>query len=176
MRGLALAYAGYLSPEFRAACLKVIEERIEEEANPELAIKRGMDRAERRYASLGKDPMWIRRRIQGICTRNMLTGFAKGRGCDKPDHYRALTNATYTGVVGLTFREWKQRKGLQYKDNLRDHMTLTEICSVELAEALAMEVAERDRLYGPEPLAMVANRSGFEVQKAVRNALGGGAA
>ena len=33
---LALAYASYLSPEFRAACLKVVDERIEEEQTPEL--------------------------------------------------------------------------------------------------------------------------------------------
>ena len=54
VRGLTLAYAKYISPEFHAACRMVIKARIEEEANLELAIKRAKARTVNTWKLRGK--------------------------------------------------------------------------------------------------------------------------
>jgi len=172
---LALAYAGYLSPEFRAACLKVVEERIEEEQNPELGIDRSMARAQRTYARMEKTPEWVQKRIQGICTRHALTAFLKSRGCTAPDDYRSCTNALYIGATGTDAPGLRKAMGLDPKANPRDHMTRRQLSEIALAEELAIEKAEKERTYGVEAMAHACNLAGKEVHRAVSNALRGAA-
>lgn len=56
---LAIAYAKFLSPAFHAWANRVVIERMEEEADPELAYSRGRDRAVRGWQKSGKSPEWI---------------------------------------------------------------------------------------------------------------------
>jgi hypothetical protein len=170
---LALAYASYLSPEFRAACLKVVEERIEEEQNPELGVTRSVDRAQKSYVRAGKAPEWIQKRIQGICTRHALTSFLASRGCNAPDDYRSCTNALYIGATGVDASGLRKQMGLDSKANPRDHMTRRQLSEIALAEELAIEKAEKERSYGVEAMAHACNLAGKEVHRAVSNALRG---
>ena len=52
---IGLTYAQYLSPELHAFCNQIVNERIEEEKNPELAISRGHERAVRQWKKQGKN-------------------------------------------------------------------------------------------------------------------------
>lgn len=171
--GLAIAYTKFLSPEFHAACLKVIEERIEEEQNPELGVTRSVDRAQNSYLRAGKTQEWIQKRIQGICTRHALTAFLKSRGCNAPDDYRSCTNALYIGATGTDASGLKKSMGLDAKANPRDHMTRRQLSEIALAEELAIEKAEKERSYGVEAMAHACNMAGKEVHRAVSNTLRG---
>lgn len=171
--GLALAYSKFLSPEFHAACLKVIEERIEEDQNPEIGVTRSVDRAHKAYARVGKNSEWIQKRIQGICTRHALTAFLSSRGCNAPDDYRSCTNALYIGISGTDAAGLKKMMGLDPKANPRDHMTRRQLSEIALAEELAVEKAEQERSYGVEAMAHACNMAGKEVHRAVSNALRG---
>ncbi|OZI07992.1 hypothetical protein BWI93_11595 [Siphonobacter sp. BAB-5385] len=52
---IALEYAQYLSPDLAVQVNRVFLERLEEEANPELALKRGQERATLGWKRKGKD-------------------------------------------------------------------------------------------------------------------------
>jgi len=173
VRGLALAYAKYLDPVFHAACLKVIEERIEEQADPELGIKRSFDRAQKSYVRSGKDSAWVQKRIQGICTRHAYTALLASRGCAVPDDFKSCTNALMIGISGYNVTDLKKKMGLDVKVNLRDHLSRRQLSEIALAEELAIEKAEKERSYGVGELAHASNLAGKEVHKAVSNALRG---
>lgn len=53
---IALAYAKYLSPKIHTWCNEIVKERYEEEADPELGIKRAHDRFVNHYRKMGKSP------------------------------------------------------------------------------------------------------------------------
>jgi len=65
-RRIALAYGAYLNPDLHALILKWAEERMEEEANPDLAYQRGRERAVEGYKRRGWSEERINQRLQGI--------------------------------------------------------------------------------------------------------------
>ena len=170
--GLALAYAGYLSPEFRAACLKVVEERIEEEQNPELGIARAQERAVKAWTRTGKTSSWIGVRIEGISTRNEFTAICAKRGAKD---FRALTNAIYLGIYNDNAKALREKHELKTGANVRDAMGETALIMVRLAENLAGKKAEGENLYGDTELSKAAHHCARSVHEAVRGALKGSA-
>lgn len=169
---LALAYASYLSPEFRAACLKVVEERIEEEQNPELGITRAQERAVKAWKRTGKTPSWIGVRIEGISTRNEFTAICAKRGAKD---FRALTNAIYLGIYNDNAKALREKHELKSGANIRDAMGETALIMVRLAENLAGKKAEGENLYGDTELSKAAHHCARSVHEAVRGALKGAA-
>ena len=169
IRGLALAYAKYLSPEFHARCLKWIEERIEEEADPELGITRAKDRAVNKWKLRGKTSEWITMRLLGVDTRNQFTSACAERSVKD---FKLVTNGIYTGLFGKTARELRLKKGIPEGANVRDAMDETELIATRLSENLTIRRAQEQKLWGDGEIASAANLCGRSVQNAVRGALG----
>lgn len=126
---------------FKLWLAKVGRERLEEEADPSLAV----DRAIGSYKRRGRNAEWIKARMKGIVKRNELTDACKDRGISDPREYAKLTDKSYKGWSGWNASEFKAAKGLPSRVNLRDHMTAPQLTVTEVAEDSAMYImAERD--------------------------------
>lgn len=159
---LALDYAGYLSPALKSQFYDWIKERIEEEANPELAYKRGRDRAVKGWAKQGKDDHWIKQRIEGIETRVSFTDTLKEHGVSEPYDYAACTNAIYVPLLGGTAKDIKKQRGIK---KVRDGLSRVELMAVGLAEALASETMETNNSKGSSECQSICKDSGRKVSR-----------
>ena len=136
---LALDYAGYLSPALKSQFYDWIKDRMEEEANPELAYERGRNRAVSGWTKQGKDSQWIKKRIEGMEIRASFTDTLKEHGVSAPHEYAICTNEIYKPLLGGTAKEVKEKRGIK---TLRDGLSRVELMAVGLAEALASETME----------------------------------
>ncbi len=136
---LALDYAGYLSPALKSQFYDWIKDRMEEEANPELAYERGRNRAVSGWTKQGKDSQWIKKRIEGMEIRASFTDTLKEHGVSAPHEYAICTNEIYKPLLGGTAKEVKEKRGIR---TLRDGLSRVELMAVGLAEALASETME----------------------------------
>ena len=121
----------------KAWLARVGAERIEETADPELAI----DRALETYQKMGYDADWIHQRLLAIRVRNDLTMEWQTRGVEKGVEYAILTDEISKAWAGLSTRQYKQLKGLK-KENLRDNMSDLELVLTMLAEATTTELSK----------------------------------
>ena len=117
---------------------QVGRERLEEIQNPELA----MHRMQEEYKKRGYDEKWIDVRIRGIVTRKELTDQWEQRGAKEGKEYAILTNEMTQETFNLNIKDYKGHKGLDSKDNLRDHMTPMELILTMLGEETAKEIHE----------------------------------
>jgi len=122
---------------FKMWLARVGAERIEETADPELAI----DRALETYQKMGYDADWIHQRLLAIRVRNDLTTEWQTRGVEKGVEYAILTDEISKAWAGLSTRQYKQLKGLK-KENLRDNMSDLELVLTMLAEATTTELSK----------------------------------
>lgn len=109
---------------FKQWLARVGYERLEEDHNPELAIRRGRERAVENYRKQGRSETWIEERVQAIETRVSLTDIIKAAG-GTPKTYGMVTAVNHNGTFGLSVDEHKDLK--QIKKNLRDHMVTPEL-------------------------------------------------
>ena len=121
---------------FKAWLAMVGRERLDETADPELAISRALDT----YRKKGHSDEWIRQRLQTIKVRRELTDEWGNRGV-KGNEYAFLTDEIYEHWAGMKARQYKDFKGLK-KENLRDNMSSLELALNTLAEATTAEVAK----------------------------------
>jgi prophage antirepressor-like protein len=124
---------------FKRWLAKVGKERIDEIANPELAV----NRAKEIYEKKGYEKDWIDKRMRGIAVRNTLTDEWKERDIKGID-YAILTNEIYKGTFEQDHKSLMKIKGLDKKkgDNLRDHMGDVELILTMLAEAASTEITK----------------------------------
>jgi prophage antirepressor-like protein len=124
---------------FKRWLAKVGKERIEEIANPELAV----NRAKEIYEKKGYQKDWIDKRMRGIAVRNTLTDEWKERDI-KGFEYAILTNEIYTGTFEQNHKSLMKTKNLDKKkgDNLRDYMGDVELILTMLAEATSTEITK----------------------------------
>ena len=101
---------------FKMWLAKVGSERIEETADPELAIERALET----YLRKGYSKEWIDQRIKTIEVRKELTDEWDSRGVQKGVEYAILTDEITKAWAGLSTKEYKNLKGLK-KENLRDN-------------------------------------------------------
>lgn len=113
------------------------EHRIAEIEDPMKAI----DRAKDHYRKKGYSEEWISRRVQSREIRDILTDEWKERGIEDHRQFGTLTNEIHQGAFDLTVKEHKEHKSLK-RQNLRDHMTLTELAITILGEASTAEIAQ----------------------------------
>ncbi|MDR2770391.1 MAG: hypothetical protein LBB08_03010 [Rickettsiales bacterium] len=123
---------------FKLWLAKVGSDRIDEMADPELAITRALEY----YAKKGYSLDWINQRLKTIEVRKQLTDQWDKGGISKGLEYALLTDEIYFGWAGLNAREYKKVKGL-HKENLRDNMSNIELVLNVLAEATATEIAKK---------------------------------
>lgn len=129
-------------------------QRLEEMADPELAI----DRALLTYRRKGYSEKWINQRIKSIEFRKELTDEWQRSGV-KDKEYAALTDVLTMAWSGMNTRQYKAHKGLK-KENLRDNMTNTELVLNMLAEVSTTEISKATNPQGFKQSKQVAKQGG----------------
>ena len=116
---------------------KVGYERIQEMADPALALNRSRDL----WRKHGRSEKWIEQRMLGQETRNKLTDYWKDHEVKEGREYAALTNIIHEEWAEVSVKGHKAMKGLK-SQNLRDHMTEAELIFTALAELSTRRIAE----------------------------------
>jgi hypothetical protein len=147
---------------FKMWLAKVGNERIDETINPELTI----ERAVQDYRRLGYSENWINQRVKTIEVRKSLTDEWDKSGVQKGVEYATLTDLMSRTWSGMSTKEYKNFKGLK-KENLRDHMTNTELVLNMLAEVAATDISLVKQPQGLNESKVVAHE-GAKAAKAAR--------
>lgn len=121
---------------FKLWLAKVGYERLEETADPELAINRAL----KTYLQKGYSKEWINQRLKSIEIRKALTDEWEKRGVKEGLEFAILTDEISQAWAGLTTKQYKNLKGLK-KENLRDNMTNLELVLNMLAETATTEIS-----------------------------------
>lgn len=150
---------------FKQWLSKVGAERLEEMADPEKALDRGMSY----YRAKGYSDEWIKQRLQSKSIRDELTDEWKRVGISDSKDYAALTNILTLAWSGKTVKAYKQYKGI-HKENLRDNMTNIELTLNQLAEVSATALSKAKNPKGLSDSIKIA-RDGGNVAKKARNEL-----
>jgi len=156
--------------EFKEQFAKIVNERIEEEKNPALAIQRGMDS----YRKQGKSEKWIKTRIETIKSRNNLTDTLKDHGI-KGNEYGRTTNILYERTFELNAQDLREAKGLDDKDRLRDNMSKDELTVVNISENLLEGIIKKNNSQGFKEIkedAKAAGDYGARIREIMEEALG----
>ena len=140
---------------FKIWLAQVGKERIDESADPEIAI----DRAFQSYLRKGYSEKWINQRIKTLEIRKELTDEWQRSGVTKPEEFATLTDIMTKEWSGKTTREYKSFKGLK-KENLRDHMTNMELVLNMLAEVSATELSKDTDPFGMSESAKIVKEGG----------------
>jgi len=117
---------------------RVGSERIDETADPELAI----DRALETYLKKGYSRNWINQRLKTIEVRKELTDEWEKHGVTEQRDFAILTDEITKTWSGKTTLEYKQLKGLK-KESLRDNMTNVELVLNMLAEVTTTDITRQ---------------------------------
>lgn len=164
---LAIEYAGYLSVELRSLFLGWIKDRIEEESNPELAVKRGQDRAIAQWRKQGKSEEWIDTRLRGISDRHTFTDSLQEHGISNGFEFAGCTNAIYEPILGGTAKDIKAQRNLPAKRSLREGMSRAELAAVQLAEIVASDRMDKESAHGFKQCKSVAEKTSKAIATAI---------
>lgn len=140
---------------FKMWLAKVGSERIDETADPELAINRALET----YLKKGYSKEWINQRLKSIDVRKELTDEWDTRGVKKGMEYALLTDEITKAWSGYTTGEYKQLKNLK-KENLRDNMSNLELVLNMLAEATTTELSKEKQPETFEQNRLIAQKGG----------------
>ena len=131
------------------------KERLEEIADPEIAMQRAINT----YREKGYSEEWITQRMRTIETRKELTAEWNRAGVNEGIEYAILTDDISKAWSGMSTKEYKQYKGLK-KEGLRDNMTNIELILNTLAEASTTEISKVENPDGFDESRDVAKRGG----------------
>ena len=131
------------------------KERLEEIADPEIAMHRAINT----YRKKGYSEEWITQRMRSIETRKELTAEWNSVGVNEGIEYAILTDDISKAWSGMSTKEYKQYKGLK-KEGLRDNMTNIELILNMLAEASTTEISKVENPDGFEESRDIAKRGG----------------
>ncbi len=123
---------------FKLWLARVGYERLEETADPELAINRALET----YLKKGYSESWVNQRLKSIEIRKALTNEWEKRGVQKGQEFAILTDEITKAWTGMNTKQYKNLKGLK-KENLRDNMTNLELVLNMLAETATTEISEK---------------------------------
>jgi len=123
---------------FKLWLARVGYERLEETADPELAINRAL----KTYLKKGYSPEWVNQRLKSIEIRKTLTDEWEKRGVKEGLEFAILTDEITQAWAGLTTKQYKNLKRLK-KENLRDNMTNLELVLNMLAETATTEISDK---------------------------------
>ena len=140
---------------FKLWLARVGYERLEETADPELAINRALTT----YLRKGYSKGWINQRLKSIEVRKALTDEWEQRGMKEGLEYAILTDEISQAWTGLTTKQYKQLKGLK-KENLRDNMSNLELVLNMLAETATTEISTKREPTGLAENKQVAKEGG----------------
>jgi hypothetical protein len=140
---------------------KVGYERIQEMADPEIALNRSREL----WQKHGRSKKWIEQRMLGQETRNKLTDYWKGHGVKEGQEYAILTNIIHEEWAEVSVKDHKGMKGLTTQ-NLRDHMTEAELIFTALAELSTRSIAESVQAEGFQENKKAGHKGGQIAKKA----------
>ena len=146
---------------FKVWLAQVGSERIDETADPELAINRAL----LTYRKKGYSDEWRNQRLKSIEIRKELTDEWDRGGIKQGLEYAILTDEITKAWSGMTTKEYKRLKNLK-KENLRDNMSNMELVLNMLAEAATTEISKQENPSGLFEHKKAANRGGNVAQKA----------
>lgn len=141
------------------------KQRLDEEADPQIAIERAIES----YRNKGYSEEWISQRMRGIEIRKEMTNEWKRAGVTDSRQYASLTNILTAAWSGKTIQDYKKLKGLK-KESLRDNMTNTELVLNALAEISTTEISKATNPNGINA-AKQATIQGGNIAKNAREAL-----
>lgn len=150
---------------FKLWLAKIANERLDEMQNPELTVERAMQE----YLQLGYSENWINQRLKSIEIRKELTDEWKKRGMKEGLQFAVLTDIITKTWSGKSTKEYKKLKDLK-KENLRDHMTNTELILNMLAEASTKDISQSFNPQNFEENVEVAKKGG-DVAKVAKEKL-----
>lgn len=156
--------------DFKLWLAKVAKERLDEERNPELAVNRIV----RVYKNRGMTDEWIQKRFKTIIARNNLTDTLKEHGI-KAYEYAKTTNILYKHSVGMDADEYKEYKGLEKKDKLRDHFSIEELDLSDMTERFLKAQIKKNDSQGFDEIkedAKFAGDYGSRIREIMEEALG----
>ena len=139
---------------FKRWLAEVGKQRLDEIADPELAV----ERMKETYRRKGYSEKWINQRMKSIDVRNELTEEWDRVGVQGSD-YAILTDEITRAWSGMTTKQYKNYKGLK-KEGLRDNMTNMELILNMLAEASTTEISRAEDPATLEASKAVARRGG----------------
>jgi len=125
---------------FKLWLAKVGYMRLEETADPELAINRAL----KTYFQKGYTKEWINQRLKSIEIRKALTDEWENRGVKEGLEFAILTNEITQAWADLSIKQYKNLKGLK-KESLRDNMTNLELVLNMLAETATTEISKQKK-------------------------------
>ena len=140
---------------FKLWLAQVGSERLDEIADPEKALQRGVDY----YRKKGYPEDWITQRLLSIKIRKELTAEWQDHGITDEKDYAILTNEMIKAWSGLSIQKYKQLKDLK-KENLRDNMTDLELVLNMLAEVTTTTFSKQEQPQTFEENKKVAIRGG----------------
>lgn len=140
---------------FKLWLAQVGKERLDEIADPEIAIERAIET----YRQKGYSEEWITQRMRSIEIRKDLTAEWNRVGVKEGIEYAILTNDISKAWSGMTTQEYKEYKNLK-KEGLRDNMTNLELVLNMLAEVTTTEISKVENPDGFEESRDVAKRGG----------------
>ena len=148
---------------FKQWLAQVGSERLDEIADPEIAI----ERAVATYREKGYSEEWITQRLRSIEIRKDLTSEWDRSGVKKGREYAILTNEISQASFGITTGQHKKIKGLK-KENLRDNMTNAELVINMLGELATTEISKTENPKGFKESKIVARDGGNIAGNALR--------
>ena len=140
---------------FKLWLAKVGYERLQETANPELAV----NRARKVWKKMGAPEKWIEQRMRGQEIRNKLTDYWHSSGVKETIEYAKLTDIIHQEWSELTTKQHKDLKNLD-NENLRDAMNEAELIFTALAELSTTKIAKKDESQGYGENAVSAKKGG----------------
>jgi hypothetical protein len=147
---------------FKVWLASVGAERVDEIADPEIAIQRAL----RYYQRMGYSNEWIAQRLKSIEIRKDLTNEWDRGGVKQGLEYALLTDEITRAWSGMNTRDYNRIKGL-HKESLRDNMTNAELVLNMLAELSTTEISKKENPKGFRANMRVASRGG-NVARAAR--------
>jgi phage regulator Rha-like protein len=121
------------------------------------------------YKKQGYSDNWIEKRLESMEVRNELEALWRTRGIDNPRYFAILTSIISKETFGISPTQHKKIKGLK-NQNLRDHMTNTELAFITLAEAATTEISEADNAQTYQELKQ-SSKKGGNIAKEARKML-----
>ncbi len=140
---------------FKLWLARIGYERLEETADPELAINRAL----KTYLQKGYTSEWVNQRLKSIEIRKALTDEWEKRGAKEGVEFAILTDEITQAWAGLTTKQYKGLKNLK-KENLRDNMTNLELVLNMLAETATTEISQKREPANFEQNRQVAHEGG----------------
>lgn len=134
---------------------EVGNERINEIADPEIAIHRAIET----YRKKGYSEEWISQRMNSIEIHEDLTAEWNRSGIKNPSEYAMLTDEISEAWSGMTTRQYKDYKGLK-KESLRDNMTNMELILNMLAEGTTTEISKTENPEGFDESKIIVQEGG----------------